>query len=328
MSVFDAAKAINEGVWLVATLALALASTGGGAEAAGQITAIVLLYAGVTQPLGDLHRIIDEAAESAQQTTDLFNLLDEPVDVSYSRAGGAPMAVNSRWAVELEGVRFDYCESEDKSIPVLRGLDLGVAPGERLGLVGPSGCGKSTALRLICGLVHAQAGGIRVNGRDIRDLSREELVRTVGYVPQHPQIFRMSVLENILLAAPDATRLEAERAARRAHLHEDIVRLRDGYDTLVSERGETLSGGQRQRLALARALVCTPPILLLDEATSALDEEAQARVSEAVAALQGITLIVVAHRVSTLRAMDRIVELDQGRADGAVDYAALVESTA
>jgi ATP-binding cassette subfamily B protein len=321
MSVFDAAKAINEGLWLVATLAVAIGLTSG--ASAGEITAIVLLYAGVTQPLGDLHRIIDEAAESGQQATDLFELLDEPEDISFSTPSKKIAAGSARGAVKLAGVHFAY-ETEEGRVPVLHGLDLDIAAGERLGIVGPSGGGKSTALRLICRLLHHEHGEIRVGGHDVRELSREDLAGLVGYVPQHAQLFRMSVLENILLAAPDASRTDAERAARRAHLHAEIEMLPDGYDTLVSERGETLSGGQRQRLSLARALVRTPPILLLDEATSALDEQAQAIVSDAIAALDDVTLIVVAHRLSTLRTMTNIAVIGQGRLAETLSYNELV----
>jgi ATP-binding cassette subfamily B protein len=324
MSLFDAAKAINEGLWLVVTLAVAVGVTGTGSATAGQVTAIVLLYAGVTQPLRDLHRIIDEAAESAQQATDLFDLLDGPEDVSYRRGSGRPAAIDRvAPAVEMSGVKFEYI-SEDGAVPVLDGLTLSVAPGERLGIVGPSGCGKSTTLRLIARLLHTESGTIRIGGQDIRDLGRADLTPLIGYVPQHAQLFRLSVLDNILLGSPGATRADAERAARQAHLHAEIMRLPDDYDTLVSERGETLSGGQRQRLSLARALVRTPPILLLDEATSALDEEAQSAVSDAIAALKDVTLIVVAHRVTTLRTMHRIAPIKNGRLAGTLSYEELL----
>jgi ATP-binding cassette, subfamily B, bacterial len=323
MSLFDAAKAINEGVWLVVTLAVAVGVATGGAASAGEVTTIVLLYAGVTHPLRDLHRIIDEAAESAQQATDLFELLDDPEDASYEGGGRHVTIRGTEPAVEMCAVAFDYV-SEDRPVRVLSGLDLTVAQGERVGIVGPSGCGKSTTLRLISRLLHANSGVIRIGGQDIGQLSRSDLVPVIGYVPQHAQLFRMSVLENIVLGAPGATRASAEKAARRAHLHEEILRLPDGYDTLVSERGETLSGGQRQRLSLARALVRTPPILLLDEATSALDEEAQTAVSEAIAALDDVTLIVVAHRVTTLRTMNRIMLMDKGRMAAQLSYDELV----
>jgi ATP-binding cassette subfamily B protein len=324
MSIFDAAKAINEGLWLVVMLAVTLGLTGGGTASAGEITALVLLYAGVTQPLGDLHRIIDEAAESAQQTSDLFDLLDEPEDASYATPSGQPVAIGGTMsAIELSDVHFAYL-SEGQQIPVLNGLDLQITAGERVGIVGASGGGKSTTLRLICRLLHTDSGHIRIGGRDIRELSRDDIARLIGYVPQHAHIFRVSVLENILLGASGATRVDAERAAHRAHLHNEILRLPDGYDTLVSERGETLSGGQRQRLSLARALIRRPPILLLDEATSSLDEESQAVVSEAITTLEDVTLLVVAHRVSTLRTMDRIVTLENGRFAETLSYSELV----
>ncbi len=146
----------------------------------------------------------------------------------------------------------------------------------------------------------------------MRDIQRDEMVDLIGFVGQEAKLFRGSILDNITLGRPDATPEEAVRAARRANIHHEIIAMNGGYDALVGERGETLSGGQRQRLCLARALLKTPPVLLLDEPTSALDGPSQAAVQNAIDTLENVTLVVVAHRLSTLRTMDRIVVLDGG----------------
>jgi ATP-binding cassette, subfamily B, bacterial len=314
MSLFDAAKALNEGVWLLVTLAVAVGMSPGGPAGVGQLTAYVLLYIGVSTPLRDLHRIIDEAAESAQQTRDLLELLDEPEDESYGPEEAAPATGQARSSValslSLDSVRFTH---RDRTEATLDDVSLELAPGERIGLVGPTACGKSTLLRLVARLHHGYAGTIGLGDRELTEISREELVDLVGYVPQHPKLFKGTVLENITLGRSDATTREVVEAARRANLHEEILRLPAGYESLVAERGETLSGGQRQRLCLARSLLRTPPILLLDEPTSALDEGSQAAVQDAIDSLVDVTLIHVAHRVVALKTMDRILVMEQGR---------------
>lgn len=310
MALFDAAKTLNEGLWLIATLAVAVQLAAGGHISAGEVTAYVLLYAGVTTPLRELHRIVDEAAESAQQTGDLLGLLGEPEDESYR-----PVAVPAqRRAAErspllsVSGVRFGHPGHE----PVLADLSLRIAPGERVGLVGASGCGKSTLLKLVARMLHGYEGTIRIAGRDLRGLSRADLAELVGYVPQEAMLLRRSVRDNIALGDPAASLDAVVAAATRANVHEAVVAMPAGYDTLVGERGGTLSGGQRQRLCLARALLRTPPLLLLDESTSALDRGSQAAIQQAIDALDHVALLVVAHRLDTLRTMDRILVLERG----------------
>jgi ATP-binding cassette subfamily B protein len=308
MSLFDFLKAVNEGLWLIVALGVAV-GVSTGAQSVGDLTAYVLLYVNVTTPLRELHRIIDETAESAQQTRDLFEMLEEPEDHSYEpirrplarRAGPAP--------VTLQAVGYSH---RGRSQPILTDVTLSVAPGERIGLVGPTACGKSTLLKLLARLHHGYSGTIELDGRDLEEIGREELSELVGYVPQQPKLFKATVRENIALGHDDATISEVVRAAERAHLHDEILQLPEGYETVVVERGETLSGGQRQRLCLARALLWIPPLLLLDEPTSALDTDSQAAIQEAIGELSDVSLIHVAHRVETLRTMDRILVMQAG----------------
>lgn len=322
MSLFDAAKAINEGVWLVVTLAVAIELAAAGSISAGQVTTYVLLYAGVTTPLRELHRIIDETAESAQQTADLFGLLDEPEDEVYRAPVRRIAAVNAKKTPELSlaGVRFTH---RGRANSALDGVTLQVRAGERVGLVGASGCGKSTLLKILARLHHGYEGTIRLAGRELRDIPHAELIALIGYVTQEPKLFAGSVRENITLGRKNATANQIARAARRASIHDDIMGLPHGYESIMAERGDTLSGGQRQRICLARALLCTPPVLLLDEPTSALDETSQATVQQAIDALEDVTLLMVAHRLTTLRTMDRIVVLHDGKIVEAGGYAEL-----
>ena len=288
MSLFDAAKAINEGLWLVAVLCVALALTAAGQISAGEITAYVLLFAAVLSPLRELHRILDEASEASLQTADLFDLLDSPSDRSYSRPArpGASSANGNGnvAAIELRGLAYAHPGSESR---VLDGVDLRLGEGERVGVVGESGCGKSTLLRLLARLHHGYDGEARLHGRELETITREEFAQVVGYVAQEPRIFRMSVRENIAFGRADASDEEIVAAARRAQIHDTIAAMPDGYDTLIAERGDTISGGQRQRICLARVLLRQPRLLLLDEPTSALDNASERAVQETIDRLGG-----------------------------------------
>lgn len=313
MSFFDAAKSVNEGFWLVVVLCAALALTASGDISAGEITAYVLLFAGVLAPLRDLHRVLDEASEAALQTRDLFELLDSPVDRSFTgltsvQPHDAPQP--SPMAVSIEKLSYAHAGSKE---PVLRDLDLRLREGERVGVVGESGCGKSTLLRLLERFHHDYTGRISLFGEDLKQMSRLQLSELVGYVAQEPRIFRMTVRENIALGRKGVSDEEIEAAARRAQIHTTILDLPQGYETVIAERGESLSGGQRQRICLARVLLRQPRLLLLDEPTSALDNSSERAVTETIDRLRGISSLVVAHRLSTIRNMDRIVVLAGGR---------------
>ena len=311
MSLFDAAKAINEGVWLLVTLAVAISVDASGRFSAGQLTVYVLLYGGVVTPLRELHRIVDEAAESGQQANDLFALLAEPEDESFrttARQGAEPARADAP-AVEMSQVTFTHA---GRSEAALDDVSLQIRLGERVGLVGKTGGGKSTLLKLLRRLHHGFGGAIRIAGRDIREIHEDELVNLVGWVSQEPTMFAGTVRENITLGHPDATPEEVVQAAQRASVHEDIMRMPLGYETRVAEGGETLSGGQCQRLCLARAIIRVPPLLLLDEPTSALDGPSQVAVQRAIDNLEGVTLLIVAHRLDTLQTMDRIMVMDKG----------------
>jgi ATP-binding cassette subfamily B protein len=212
--------------------------------------------------------------------------------------------------VTFRDVRFAY----PARAPVLRGFDLVLKPGQRVGLVGFSGAGKSTVLALLQRFYDVDAGRILIDGQDIRDVTQESLRSAMAIVPQDIALFHRSVLENIRYARPDATDEEVLAAAEMAQCRSFIEALPEGFATVVGDRGTKLSGGQRQRLAIARALLKNAPILLLDEATSALDSESEQAIQAALDLLmQGRTVIAIAHRLSTLQNFDRIIVMDQGR---------------
>jgi ATP-binding cassette, subfamily B, multidrug efflux pump len=228
--------------------------------------------------------------------------------------GAVPLAV-TRGALRFERVRFGY----GRESGVLDNFDLTVAAGERVGLVGHSGAGKTTAINLLLRFFDPEEGRILVDGQDIAGVTAESLRAAIGVVTQDTTLLHRSVRENIRYGRPDATEAEVEQAASRAEAQDFIARLSDwrgraGYDAHVGERGVKLSGGQRQRIAIARVLLKDAPILVLDEATSALDSEAEAAIQASLDGLMaGKTVIAVAHRLSTLARMDRLVVLDRGR---------------
>jgi ATP-binding cassette subfamily B protein len=251
-----------------------------------------------------IYRRLESSLTEAAQFTEL--LLDPPTVLDPpSPEPLRPAAAD----VRFENVRFAHAGA-----PVLfENLDLVVPSGTKVGLVGRSGGGKSTLTQLLLRMMDIESGTIRVGGQDIARLRQADLRGLIAYVPQEPAMFHRTLHDNIAFARPGATKEEVLAAARTAHVTEFAETLPDGFDTLVGERGIKLSGGQRQRVALARAILRDAPILLLDEATSALDSESEILIQEALwRIMAGRTALVVAHRLSTVARMDKLVVLDHG----------------
>jgi ATP-binding cassette subfamily B protein len=259
-------------------------------------------------PVSQLLTVHVDLAGSVALFERIFDYLDRSPEIQEKPdAASLPAA---RGLVEYEAVTFGY----DPDQPVLREISLRAEPGELVALVGPSGAGKTSVTYLLPRLYDPQAGSVRIDGHDVRDLKLASLSANIGMVTQEAILFHASVRENLRFAKPEATDDEIERAARAAHIHDTIVAMPNGYDTMVGERGYRLSGGEKQRLALARIILKDPRILVLDEATSSLDSHSERLIREALEPiLKSRTSIVIAHRLSTILAADQILVMENGR---------------
>lgn len=237
----------------------------------------------------------------------MFTLIDEPEAIT-DKSGAKPIEVKAG-RIEFEDVGFSYADT-----PAIDEVTFAVAPGETVALVGPSGAGKSTIFNLLPRLYDVTSGAVRIDSQDVRDVTVASLRSAISLVAQESALFNDTIRANIGLGRAGATHAEIEEAARNAAAHDFIMALPLGYDTMAGERGGNLSGGERQRIALARAFLRDAPILLLDEATSALDAASEAQVHEALKRLSsGRTVLVIAHRLATVRDADRILALEDGR---------------
>lgn len=262
------------------------------------------MFFGPLQWFSQLINWVTNALASAER---VFEIIDTIPDVREA-ADAVPMPL-IEGRVEIKGLSFGY----ERHHPVLKNINLQVEPGEMIGLVGHSGAGKSTFINLLCRFYDPNEGSILLDGTDLRDIRQEDLHSQIGVVLQETFLFDGTVKENIAYAKPDASQYEIMRAAKIANAHSFIMRLTDGYDTRVGERGHRLSGGEKQRIAIARAVLHDPRILILDEATASLDTETERQIQEALARLvKGRTTFAIAHRLSTLRNANRLVVFERG----------------
>ena len=279
-----------------------------GAATPGDVVYVVTAFIFVNGYLADIGqhiRTLERAAGDLGPVVSYRELVPEIVD----RPGARPLQVGGA-AIAFERVRFAYGTGKT----LFDGLDVRVAPGEKVALVGHSGSGKSTFVKLLQRLHEIGEGRITIDGHDIAHVTQASLRQAIALVPQEPVLFHRSLAENIAYARPGAGKAEIVEAARLANADAFIARLADGYDTLVGERGVKLSGGERQRVAIARALLADRPILILDEATSSLDSASEQAIQEALERLMaGRTTLVIAHRLSTVRHADRLLVFDRGR---------------
>jgi len=286
----------------------------------GEITYVLTTYFVVHGYLREIGFHVQHLQRSVNEMEELVQLYDQPFGVP-DLPDATPLRVTAG-EVRFDHVTFRY---DGQHVPLYRDMNVHIAPGERIGLVGHSGSGKTTFVKLIQRLYDVSGGRILIDGQAVTHATQASLRAQIAIVQQEPILFHRTLAENIAYARPDASLAQIKQAARLANADEFIERLPRGYQTLVGERGVKLSGGERQRVALARAFLADAPILILDEATSSLDSESEALIQEAMDRLMvGRTAIVIAHRLSTVRAMDRILVFEQGRIVEEGDHEALL----
>jgi ATP-binding cassette, subfamily B, bacterial len=280
-----------------------------GHATAGDVTFVLTSYFIVHGYLRDIGQHVANMQRSVNEMEEMVQMNSQPLGIT-NRAGAPPIRI-SEGEIVFDRVTFRYGA---QIAPLFNDFSLRIEAGERVGLVGHSGSGKTTFVKLLHRLYDVTGGSILIDGQEIANVTQESLRAQLALVPQEPILFHRSLAENIAYARPQASLREIEEAARLANAHEFISRQPKGYATLVGERGVKLSGGERQRVALARAFLANTPVLVLDEATSSLDSESEALIQEAMERLMaGRTAIVIAHRLSTVRMLDRILVFDNGR---------------
>ena len=297
---------VNNMVYAAVALAGALVAIGGGITPG--ILASFLSYVNqYTKPFNEISGVITELQNALSCAERVFDLIEEPPQSSDAGLAELPEPVSG--AVSLENVAFSYVPE----VSLIEGLHLNVQPGQRVAIVGPTGCGKTTLINLLMRFYDVKEGAIRVDGADIREVTRHSLRRSYGMVLQETWLKNGTIRENIAMGKPDASEEEIVAAAKASHAHSFIKRLSDGYDTVIAEDGGSLSQGQKQLLCIARVMLCLPPMLILDEATSSIDTRTELKIQDAFAEMmKGRTSFIVAHRLSTIRDADVILVMKDG----------------
>lgn len=293
---------------LFGCMALVAMRMGNGTATIGDVVLVNTMLLQVFRPLDILGWIYREIKQGLVDMEFMFGLLDQPQEVT-DKPGASDIAIKGA-RIRFDNVEFRY----EPRRTILHGVSFEIPAGHTLAIVGPSGAGKSTISRILFRFYDISSGSVTVDGQDIRDVTQNSLRRAIGIVPQDTVLFNDTIRYNIAYGRPGASDAEVEDAARRAQIHDFILTLPDGYDTVVGERGLKLSGGEKQRVAIARTLLKNPPILILDEATSALDTRTERDIQAALdAAAANRTTLIIAHRLSTVVNADQIIVLEQGR---------------
>lgn len=280
----------------------------GGMLTVGQLSSFLSYTNQYTKPFNDITGVLTEFQNSIASAARVFELIDEPA--APAEPADAVVLTGPEGRILLKDVDFSYTPD----VPLIQDLNLSVKPGQRIAIVGPTGCGKTTLINLLMRFYDVQKGSIQVDGHDIRQITRHSLRTSYGMVLQETWLKSASIRDNIAYGRPGASLEEIIEAARKAHAHSFIMRMPEGYDTIITEGGGNLSQGQKQLLCIARIMLCLPPMLILDEATSSIDTMTEIRIQRAFETLmRGRTSFVVAHRLSTIQTADVILVMNKGR---------------
>lgn len=328
MMIFDSIKKVNIVFWNIVILLIGLVLASQRIITPGDMVTFNLLFNNILIPLQNIHRFIDEAHEASLKTNDLRDLLDMKEDMSYSPIQEINKTVSDPYAASINNLSFSYDDKE-----ILKDVSARFTMGNYYGIVGATGCGKSTLLRLMMNLIHIQKGELKILGKDIQSISREQLSSMIIYMPQTPYIFRGTIRENLLFGSKsEYDDNDLWWTLEQVCLSDDIRQLDGELDFMLNERGSNISGGQRQRVALARVFLNVKKskhshIVILDEATSALDIYTEDKVIENLLAIidKKTTIIAIAHRYTTLKNASKILCMNSGRITQIIDYAHLLE---
>lgn len=311
MALFDSGKYLNEGLFYILVISLSIFLAAQGVITKGDILVYSILFLSITGPLREIHRILDEAHESSIRVNDLYDLLNQPRDISFQAHTKKGTASNNANAIEVSKLSFKYGNS-----PVLQNINLVIKNGEKIGIAGASGCGKTTLIKILLRLVHGYSGRVEVFGGNLDTIGRKEIADRIAYVPQKTHIFSGTIRENIIYGCQRENISDEEiiRAAKLANLYDETQNSLGGLSGRVAENGNNLSGGQKQRLAIARLILKSPELLIFDEATSALDNTNEIKIQKNIEQLfKDKTMITIAHRLTTLKNTDRIFVFERGK---------------
>lgn len=291
----------------IGTIYLAIQSRWAGKISAWVIILIQVYIFKVFDQLFNIRQVLKQLNRAIGESAEMLEIFDEPHEIQDHSDKFLDVSAGK---VAFENIQFSYIDGKN----IFDGLDLRIKPGEKVAIVGQSGSGKTTLVKLLFRFFDIQWGKIMIDGQDIAQVTQDSLRSQISMVPQDTVLFHRSIRENIAYGNPDATDEEIIAAAKMARCHDFISKMKDGYDTLVGERGIKLSGWERQRVAIARAILENKRILVLDEATSSLDSESEHLIQEAMdEVIRNKTAIVIAHRLSTIMKMDRIIVMDKGQ---------------
>ena len=330
MAKYDSMKFINEAVFTVLMIGISTWLATKNVITVGSVLTAYLCFSQLIKPLEELHRILDELSECMVLAEDFFRMTELPADFSYlplreEESGAVQERENNgrSTAVKIRDLQFAY--EDDKT--VLDQISLDIRRGMFLGIAGPSGCGKSSLIKAVCKL-EAARGSICINGRELDSLSRRDIAGMIALVPQNPFLIAGTICENICYGSEEeVSEAEVEEAAKKAYIYDFIDSLPERFDTMIAEGGGNLSGGQKQRIAIARIFLRSPEIVILDEATSALDNTSERHIQREIEKMKeenGVTVISIAHRLTTLENCDEILVFDKGKICQRGKYAELI----